>query len=79
MLWKTSWPGLEPAETRPCHGPATTPPFPKEALHSSLVGKTGHASRFSLGVRRSYVEVILASLCEPGSKLGVRIGFKKDT
>lgn len=60
MLWKTSWPGLKPAETRPCHGLATAPPFPKEALHSSLVGKTGHASRFSLGVRRSDVEVTLA-------------------
>lgn len=70
MLWKTSWLGLEPAETWPCYGPATAPPFPKEALHSSLVGKTGHASRFSLGVRRSDVELTLVSLCEPRPELG---------
>lgn len=65
MLWKTSWPGLEPAETRPCH--STT--IPQEALHSSLMGKKGHASRFSLGIRPD-VEMTFASLCEPRPELG---------
>lgn len=73
MLWKTSWLGQEPAETRPCLGPAAEPPS-WEALQSPPVGKEkGQLPDFLLGVRRSDVETVLASLCEPlsvGPELG---------
>lgn len=62
MLWKTSWLGQEPAETRRCVGPAMEPP-PQEALRIPCVGKEkGHTSRFSFGGGRSGVETVLASL-----------------
>lgn len=38
MLWKTSWLGRGPAETRPCLSPATEPPL-QEALRSPPVEK----------------------------------------
>lgn len=60
MLWKTSWLGQEPAEMRPCLGPATEPPL-QEALRSPPVGKEkGHTSGFSFGGGRSGVETVLA-------------------
>lgn len=65
MLWKTSWLGQEPAETRCCLGPAMEPPL-REALRSPCVGKEkGHMSGFLLGVEGQEWR-----LCLPVSELG---------
>lgn len=74
MLWKTSWLGRGPAETRPCLSPATEPPL-QEALRSPPVGKKGHTSRFSFGGERSGVKTVLAGLSEPRPCAGEKTRF----
>lgn len=49
MLWKTSWLGQEPAETRPCLGPATEPPLQQSEEPTCGEGEGAHFQVFFWG------------------------------
>lgn len=59
MLWKTSWPGQEPAETWPCHGTST----PRKPCRAHLwEGEGAQTAEFSFGLSASGVETVLDSV-----------------
>lgn len=73
VLWKTSWLGREPAETRPSLGSATEPPL-LEALRHLPVGKKGHTSRFSFGDEGQVWRLCLPVSMSLGPELGRKWG-----